>query len=1137
MLFNDYLQQFGYTKNEAKNYLINCLKEPSCITHNGVFHSDDTFSYALLKMYKKNVLKMNEELKVIRTRNIPEDFKGAIFDINRGIFDHHNEKEKSAFREDEVQYSSVGILWNLIGEDLISSYSKDLTKEQSEEIFKSIDNSLIRGIDGEDNGAFRFPEVSFINLMNPTCYEDKKECDNKFKEASTIAGSYLDRSILKEVSLQLSNTEVLEASNQKGDWCYLEKYLPWKKVLVPSDKKIVSWYDSEENNYKAQVVPIDENSFDAKINFPEEWSGKRDAELEEIMGIKDVSFCYKGFLMIANTKEALESAIKKTIELDNEKHLENNKKIDIPEDINYVLETLAKNDKEGYIVGGCVRDSIMKKTPHDFDVTTSALPSETKKMFNKTYNLGEEHGTIVVQTKSEDIEVTTYRTDGVYSDGRHPDTVTFTSDIEEDLKRRDFTMNAIAYNPEKGYIDPFNGRQDIENRVIRCVGNPNERFKEDGLRILRAMRFAATTGFSIEEETKKAMIENKDLLNNISDERISQEISKILQGDNAVSIFRDYHEIFSVVIPELKEMKGFEQNNPHHKYDLWEHTLHSMEQVDTPELKLTMLLHDIGKVDTYSVDEKGVGHFFGHAEVSKEKSEDILKRLKFTSTDYFNADMIKECIDLIGSHDLVLDTSDKKIKKQMVELEGNYEFFEKLLEVKKADINAQALVEEKLPQILEVQEKLSKLKEENPILTLKDMPVKGNDIIERGIKDGKEVGSLLNGLLNDVVSGNIKEGKDDILKSLDKRIENKCNVVKNAVLNNKEQTYNALIKKGYINEEIKELLNEKIEKTKEVKPMHNNETKEITKNIHKNIRESIESLEEVAGKIENKIFQKDIPDNEILRPLADSEILTDYLKELKEISNNNSEKSYIQSENYVDVLQNVAESLAEKDIDGYTREVDAAKFLGDTIGIVNIAKKYEVETPVSDTQIKYIKDLKNFYEEDFNYFNNAIKYPSFEEYVDKNYTIDADISLDKRPVAYISDVSIEFMSDLSSVIKESTEEGNKFIPTFYKISNLVESIDSIDCPFVKNDKNEYVPLKSKETMISDICEKLEQKEKGLSSDFLNSYLEIAERSKDFTLEHITEVKEIQEKITKRNNKNELEKENINNNSLSGNVIS
>ena len=305
--------------------------------------------------------------------------------------------------------------------------------------------------------------------------------------------------------------------------------------------------------------------------------------------------------------------------------------IHLPEEVKVILHTLQGAGCEAYAVGGCIRDSLLGRTPDDWDITTSARPEETKALFGKTIDTGIQHGTVTVMRHGRGYEVTTYRVDGEYEDGRHPKEVTFTASLEEDLKRRDFTVNAMAYNEEDGLVDLFGGRQDLERKIIRCVGEANERFEEDALRIMRAVRFSAQLGFTIEERTKEAIRGHADRLRQVSAERIQVELTKLVTSPNPDFLRIAWETgITAVVLPEFDRLMEQPQNNPHHCFSVGEHTLHAMRAVRPDKcLRLAMLLHDVAKPLCLTTDEAGIDHFHGHAQKGERIAAQILKRLRY----------------------------------------------------------------------------------------------------------------------------------------------------------------------------------------------------------------------------------------------------------------------------------------------------------------------------------------------------------------------------------------------------------------------------------------------------------------------------------------------------------------------------
>ncbi|MDE5965013.1 MAG: hypothetical protein K2G65_06360, partial [Eubacterium sp.] len=336
-----------------------------------------------------------------------------------------------------------------------------------------------------------------------------------------------------------------------------------------------------------------------------------------------------------------------------------------------LINLISNAGYEAYAVGGCVRDFLMQRPCDDIDITTSAKPDELEKILSdsniKFIETGIKHGTVTAVMEDGSVfEVTTYRTEGMYSDSRHPETVTFVSDINKDLARRDFTINAIAYNDKMGFADPYNGMADIDLKIICAVGDADKRFKEDALRIMRAIRFASVLNFDIEEKTKKALFDNKELLKNISAERVYTELSKLLMGENVYNVLVEYRDIIAVVVPELEPIFNVEQNTKWHIYDVWHHTAKSVEQAPKDlTLRYTMLLHDIGKAYTKTTDENGTDHFKGHQKISGEYALTALKRLKAPN------EVLDRAMAVIPIHDMHIGTEEKNIKKWLSRLGEN----------------------------------------------------------------------------------------------------------------------------------------------------------------------------------------------------------------------------------------------------------------------------------------------------------------------------------------------------------------------------------------------------------------------------------------------------------------------------------
>lgn len=437
-------------------------------------------------------------------------------------------------------------------------------------------------------------------------------------------------------------------------------------------------------------------------------------------------------------------------------------KINLPREAKSVIDILEKKGFEAYLVGGCVRDGLLGLEPDDWDIVTSAKPQEIKNSFAefRLIETGIKYGTITVIIEQKPIEITTYRVEGTYSDNRHPDKVHFVKNLKEDLSRRDFTINALAYHPEKGLIDYFDGLLDLKQRVIRSVGDPEERFKEDSLRIMRAMRFAATYEFVIDAQTAKAMKEHKGLLKNIAVERNRMELDKLLCGDGVKKVLRKYVHVVSVIIPELLPMVGFNQHNPHHHLDVWKHTLecvaHAPKQIIP---RLVMLFHDIGKPHCFTQDDKGIGHFYGHNRISVNIAKKVLTRLKY---DHATLEQVQL---LILYHDAQVLPEPKYVKRWLNRLgEDNFRL---LLEVKKADTKGKnpRSLEEKLKRIENLEHILRKIIEEKQCFSLKHLEINGHDLLQSGIPRGKNIGVILDRLLKKVINEEIENDKEKLLSS------------------------------------------------------------------------------------------------------------------------------------------------------------------------------------------------------------------------------------------------------------------------------------------------------------------------------------------------------------------------------------
>ncbi len=436
--------------------------------------------------------------------------------------------------------------------------------------------------------------------------------------------------------------------------------------------------------------------------------------------------------------------------------------IRLPEKVHKIIETLMAAGCEAYAVGGCIRDSVLGRIPNDWDITTSAKPEKIKQLFSRTIDTGIKHGTVTVMMDREGFEVTTYRIDGEYEDGRHPKEVTFTADLEEDLKRRDFTINAMAYNEQTGLVDLYGGLQDIDRGMIRCVGEARERFTEDALRMLRAVRFSAQLGYQIERDTKKAIQELSPSLRRISAERIQAELVKLVVSDHPDYLRTAYETgITAQFFPEFDLCMETKQNNPHHCYRVGEHILHSMMQVEPDKiLRLGMLFHDIGKPQTLTVDAEGITHNKRHAEVGEQMTMQILRRLKFDN------DTIRKVTKIVRFHDQEVGASPGAVRRA-VNRTGE-DIFRMLFSVKRADILAQSdyLRKEKLEKLSYIQVLYEEICQKHECMNLKDLAVTGTDLIALGIPPGKEIGRILNQLLEIVLEDPERNTKEELLRTL-----------------------------------------------------------------------------------------------------------------------------------------------------------------------------------------------------------------------------------------------------------------------------------------------------------------------------------------------------------------------------------
>lgn len=436
-----------------------------------------------------------------------------------------------------------------------------------------------------------------------------------------------------------------------------------------------------------------------------------------------------------------------------------NIRIDMPRDVREIIHTLEEAGFEAFAVGGCVRDAVLGRVPADWDITTSAMPEEVKGLFDRTIDTGIQHGTVTVMKDHVGYEVTTYRVDGEYEDARHPKEVSFTSNLVEDLKRRDFTINAMAYNDRAGLVDEFDGIGDLENHVIRCVGNPIDRFGEDALRMLRAVRFSAQLGFYIDEATKDAITELALNLEKISAERIQAELVKLLISDHPDYLRAAYETgITAVVLPEFDAIMNCEQNDGLHEETVGEHTLKALLKVPNDKvLRLTMLFHDFGKPLTVSGTEEGETRFFGHPDISSELSRKIMRRLKF---DNDTTDKVKK---LTAFHDLFIKNAPNRVRRAMSKV--TKELFPYFLEVRKANILAwkEEAQESALAQLQELTSIYEGILERGECVCIKELAADGKDLIAVGVKQGKQIGEILSDLLEIVLEEPEKNAKESLL--------------------------------------------------------------------------------------------------------------------------------------------------------------------------------------------------------------------------------------------------------------------------------------------------------------------------------------------------------------------------------------
>lgn len=432
----------------------------------------------------------------------------------------------------------------------------------------------------------------------------------------------------------------------------------------------------------------------------------------------------------------------------------------LPDHIHLCLESLEAAGFQAYAVGGCVRDDCLGRIPHDYDICTSALPEQTEAVFAgcRLVTAGKKHGTIGVVTESEVVEITTFRTEGDYRDNRHPEWVEFVTDVEKDLARRDFTVNAMAYSPRHGFADPFGGREDLKNGILRAVGDPVKRFQEDSLRILRGVRFAVRFGLTVDNATETAMVSQAHLMDNLARERVFDELCKLLSSISANDLIR-FAPVLCRVVPELEPMVGYDQKNRHHIHDLYTHTALVVHHCPSDlALRWAALLHDIGKPASMTMGEDGQAHYHGHAALSAEMADAVLRRLKAPAA-------LREQVVLLIAKHMTLPEPDKKYLRRHLGKMGQ-ETMERLLQLQEADTLATGTTHDaELTRFSEVRAVLAEIQAENACLTLKDLALNGHDLMALGYQ-GKAIGQTLNQLLNLVLEEQCENTRQALLAVL-----------------------------------------------------------------------------------------------------------------------------------------------------------------------------------------------------------------------------------------------------------------------------------------------------------------------------------------------------------------------------------
>lgn len=435
----------------------------------------------------------------------------------------------------------------------------------------------------------------------------------------------------------------------------------------------------------------------------------------------------------------------------------------LPIYVENVIRRLNECGFECYAVGGCVRDSLLGFSPSDWDLCTNAKPQAVQEVFGDVPCIptGLPHGTVTLLIDGHPLEITTYRTEGAYSDARHPDEVHFVTSLREDLVRRDFTVNAMAYHPDEGVLDFFNGQDDLRHNVLRCVGVATERLREDPLRILRGLRFASCYGFDIEEETAEALHKERQGLSCVARERVREEVNRLLLGKHVADVLLRFPDVIGEVIPELCDSVSFEQHNRYHCYPVYEHSVRALEQADPIlTVRLALLLHDVGKPRTFSMDENGCGHFYSHAKVSEAMTHEILTRLRYDKK------TIERVTALVRYHDVPLECTATCIKRWLNRL-GEASFRELLL-VKEGDCRAQSpqVIAPRLEELSRLSSLFEQVLQEKPCFSLKDLAVNGKDVLAQGIPAGEKVGQILNALLDQVIEGKLPNERVALLDAI-----------------------------------------------------------------------------------------------------------------------------------------------------------------------------------------------------------------------------------------------------------------------------------------------------------------------------------------------------------------------------------